>query len=140
MDFLHIAQTTLQTDAEAGGSAGGLILWLILWIATIVSFWKVFEKAHQPGWAAVIPIYNLFVLLKIAGRPGWWLVLYLIPFVNVVVHLVVSLDVAKAFGKSPVFGVFGLWLFSLIGFLILGFGSATYRGTAQPTQPLQPSM
>lgn len=99
---------------------------LVIWVLSIIAFWRVFEKAGQPGWAAVIPFYNLYVLVKVAGRPGWWFLLLLIPFVNVIVMLVIALDVAKAFGKSTAFGVVGLWLFSIIGYMILGFGDAKY--------------
>ncbi|MBL9215108.1 MAG: hypothetical protein JNG83_06495 [Opitutaceae bacterium] len=104
---------------------------LLLEIAVIIFFvaaiWKVFVKAGQPGWAAIIPIYNIYILLKIAGRPGWWLLLLLIPLVNLVVSIMVGIDVAKAFGKGAGFGV-GLALLGFIFYPILGFGSATYLG------------
>jgi hypothetical protein len=106
-------------------------LWVfsfIFWLIIILAFWQVFVKAGRPGWAAIIPVYNIYVLLKIAGRPGWWLLLYLVPVVNCVVSLVVSIDVAKSFGKSTLFGVVGLWIFSVIGYMILGYGDAIYRG------------
>ncbi len=115
------------------------IIYIVLFVLLVVAFWKVFTKAGKPGWAAIIPIYNMYVLVKIAGRPGWWLLLFLIPFVNIVISLLIALDVAKAFGKSTIFGVFGLWLFSFIGYLILGFGKATYMG-ATSTPPSSPPM
>lgn len=105
--------------------------------------WKVFIKAGKPGWAAIIPFYNLFVLLKIAGKPGWWLVLYFIPIVNFIIHLVVSIAVAKVFNKGAVFGIFLLWLLSGVGYLILGFGKATYLAppaAAKPSMPSQPAI
>ncbi|QUQ69195.1 DUF5684 domain-containing protein [Kutzneria sp. CA-103260] len=105
-------------------SVGGLIVGVI----AIVGLWRVFTKAGLPGWGAIIPLYNIYLLMKVAGRPGWWVVLYLIPIVNIIVHLIVSMDVARNFGKSKVFGVVGLWLFNVIGFLILGFGDARYVG------------
>ena len=105
-------------------SVGGLVVAIL----GIVGLWRVFAKAGRPGWGAIIPLYNLYLLTKVAGRPGWWVVLYLIPIVNIVVHLLVSMDVARNFGKSKAFGVVGLWLFSVIGFLILGFGDARYAG------------
>jgi hypothetical protein len=101
---------------------GGVVLGLLM----IIALWKVFTKAGRPGWAAIIPIYNVYTLLKVAGRSGWWLILLLIPVVNIVVAIIVSLDIAKAFGKSGLFGFFGLVVFSLIGYLILGFGQARY--------------
>ena len=74
-------------------------------------------------------------MLKIAGRPGWWLLLCLIPIIGCVFFILASIDVAKAFGKGAGFGV-GLALFSLIFYPILGFGSAVYgRGGLPPPVP-----
>lgn len=101
---------------------------LVVILVTLVAMWRVFQKAKKPGWAAIIPIYNVYVGLKIIGRPAWWILLYLIPLVNIIVQIVVAIDTAKAFGKSTTFGVLGLWLFSFIGFMILGFGDAKYKG------------
>jgi hypothetical protein len=128
---LDTTYTTSNMDTSGGVSAPGLIVGAILLIWSVAASWKVYEKAHQPGWAALIPIYNIYIMLKIAGRPGWWLVLYLIPLVNIVAHIMVSIDIAKAFGKSTAFGVIGIWLFGLIGLSIIGFGSATYKGAPQ---------
>ncbi|MDT8912640.1 DUF5684 domain-containing protein [Amycolatopsis sp. PS_44_ISF1] len=110
-----------------GFGTGSGLLFLIL---MIIALWRVFTKAGRPGWAAIIPIYNVYVLLKIAGRSGWWLLLLLIPLVNLIVAIIVSLDVARAFGKGGLFGFFGLFLFSVIGYLILAFGSARYTRPA----------
>ena len=88
-------------------------LFLVLAIVEIVGMWKVFVKAGKPGWGAIIPFYNLYLLCKIAGRPGWWWALGLIPFLGgliwFILSLIVSLDIARYFGKSGGFGV-GLWL------------------------------
>ncbi|MFS8096419.1 DUF5684 domain-containing protein [Lentzea alba] len=121
---------TTVDPAATGIGVVGLIIYLALIAFSIVVFWKTFTKAGQPGWAAIIPIYNIYVWLKLAGRPGWWLILLLIPIVNIVIALIVSMDVAKSFGKDSVFGVVGLWLFSIIGYAILAFGGAQYRGPA----------
>jgi hypothetical protein len=110
---------------------GGLLMvvWLAVAIAVIVGLWKVFAKAGQPGWACLIPIYNAYVLLKIVGKPGWWLVLYFIPVVNLVVGILVCLELAKVFGKGGGFAV-GLILLPIVFLPILGFGSATYAAPA----------
>lgn len=76
----------------------------------------------------LIPIYNLYILLKIVGRPTWWIVLFLIPLVNIVAACLVAIDLAKAFGQSTVFGVVLLFLLSGIGYLVLGFGNYRYVG------------
>lgn len=105
---------------------GLMLVSLVVAVATIIGMWKTFEKAGKPGWAAIIPIYNLIVLLEVAGKPIWWIVLLIIPFVSIVIVLLVLLDVAKNFGKSPVFGL-GLLFLGFIFFPILGFGDAQYR-------------
>lgn len=117
-----------QTDASIGIIPA--IIGLVIGVLMIAAMWKVFAKAGRPGWAAIIPFYNIYVLLKVAGRPGWWLVLFIIPVVNLVVSIIVSLDVAKSFGKSGAFGFFGLWLFGIVGYPVLGFGDARYQGPA----------
>ncbi len=101
-----------------------LLAALVFFIAAI---WRVFSKAGQPGWAALIPIYNLIVLMKIAGRPVWWFLLMFIPIVNIIVGLVLAIDIAKRFGKSTAFGL-GLFLFGFVFYPILGFGDAEYVG------------
>jgi hypothetical protein len=104
-----------------------LIIELGIIVLSIAGLWKTFEKAGKPGWAAIIPIYNVIVLLEIAGRPIWWFILLLIPIVGVVIAIIVCLDVAKAFGKSAGFGV-GLALLGFIFFPMLGFSDAQYLG------------
>jgi hypothetical protein len=91
----------------------------------IASVWKTFAKAGQPGWASVIPIYNTYVVLKMGGKPGWWLLLLLIPLVNVVAAILASIAVAERFGRSQAFGV-GLALLGFIFYPILGFGKSKY--------------
>jgi hypothetical protein len=102
------------------------ILYFAFIIFIIAGIWKVFVKAGHPGWAAIVPIYNVYILLKIAGKPGWWLVLFLIPIVSLVIAILVMIDVAKAFGKGPGFGV-GLALLGFVFFPILGYGDSTYQ-------------
>jgi|TARA_R110002094_G_scaffold87666_2_gene91184 Family of unknown function (DUF5684) len=121
---------------QGGGNAGGMIglgIFLILYLAIIVivlaGFWKMFTKAGQPGWAAIVPIYNAYIMCKIAGRPGWWVVLLLIPYINFIFWIIVMLDLAKSFGKSIGFAV-GMILLSFIFIPILGFGDAEYQGPA----------
>jgi hypothetical protein len=93
----------------------------------IFCYWKVFEKAGQPGWAAIIPIYNIYIMLQIVGKPGWWLILMLIPCVNIIIALLIYLDMARVFGKSTGFGI-GLFLLGFIFLPILAFGDAEYQG------------
>jgi hypothetical protein len=113
-------------DPVAGviGGSIGAVVGLIM----IIALWRVFSKAGRPGWWAIIPFVNTFQLVKIGGYSGWLFLLFFIPFVNLIVYIVVALGVAKNFGKSGLFGFLGLVIFSVIGWLILGFGSAKYIG------------
>jgi hypothetical protein len=104
-----------------------MIVGLLIALLLIVAMWKVFTKAGQPGWASIIPIYNLYIWCKIVGRPGWWIILLLIPFVNIIVGIILCIDMAKSFGKGAGFGI-GLALLGIIFWPILGFGSAQYQG------------
>jgi hypothetical protein len=114
-------------------SAAGVGILVIVYIAIIVleiaALWQVFVKAGHPGWAAIIPIYNYYVILKVVGRPGWWLILYLIPIVNLIVWIIVAVDMAKSFARSTGFAV-GLIFLPFIFIPILGFGAGTYAGPA----------
>lgn len=101
----------------------------------VAVYWRIFAKAGKPGWAAIIPIYNIIILFQIIKRPVWWLLLFFIPFVNLIISVVMSIDLAKAFGKSEVFGIIGLFLFPIVGYPMLAFGSSKYvGGTSSPTQ------
>lgn len=129
---LVIAQAA--PDVGAGGAAAGglfMLIQLALIVGFIAGMWKTFVKAGKPGWGAIIPIYNVILLLEIAGRPLWWILLFLIPLVNFIFYIIVSMDVARNFGKGAGFGL-GLALLGFIFYPILGFGDAKYQGSAQP--------
>lgn len=106
---------------------GGLLLFILLIIASV---WKVFTKAGQAGWKSLIPFYNLFVLLQIAGCPSWWLLMFFIPVVNIYFLVVMHIRLAEKFGKSPLFG-FALCFLGFIFFPILAFGPASYYGAEE---------
>ncbi len=107
----------------------GSIIQLAIIILVIVGMWKVFIKAGKPGWASIIPIYNIYVLLQIVDKPWWWLILMLIPIVNIVMWILVSLALSQKFGQGTGFAI-GLILLPFIFVPILGFGDAKYGGTA----------
>ncbi|MDA3786720.1 MAG: DUF5684 domain-containing protein [Deltaproteobacteria bacterium] len=111
------------------GSNDGLVLLLQLAMTLVMmaATWKIFEKAGQPGWAALIPFYNIYIMLVIAGKPGWWLLLLLIPLVNIIFGVLTTISLARKFGKDAFFGV-GLALLGIVFFPILAWGDARYRG------------
>lgn len=122
----------LQDRSSAGplGALFGgafLLFWLAVCVLVVAGLWRVFTKAGEPGWAAIVPFYNIVVLLKIAGRPLWWFLLLLVPIVNFVIAILVALDVARKFGQGAGFGL-GLAFLPMVFYPVLGFGGARYRG------------
>jgi len=112
----------------------GITILMVIIIAaialiSIIAQWKIYEKAGKPGWAVIIPFYNIIVLLEIIGKPIWWIFLFLIPVVNIVFGIWTTNLLSKSFGKDEAFTV-GLILLSFIFYPILGFGNAKYIGPA----------
>lgn len=103
-----------------GDNIGFIVVELLIAVVIIVSLWRVFEKAGQPGWAAIVPIYNGYVLCEIAGKPGWWVVLFFVPIANIVVAILVGLGIAEEFGRGVGFAI-GLILLPFIFYPILAF-------------------
>lgn len=121
--------TTTTTGADAGSGVVGNLLLLAFIVLLFASMWKMFVKAGKPGWAALIPIYNYIVLLQIVGRPVWWLVLLLIPFVNIIFAIIVTHDISKSYGRGVGMTLLQLFL-PFIAYPILGFGKDQYVGPA----------
>lgn len=111
--------------AEGDGSAGGSTFGLLLTVLFFASAWRVFSKAGRAGWAALVPGYNLLVALRIADKPLWWILLFLIPGVNFVASILLGVAFARKFGQSALFGV-GLTFLPFVFLPILGFGASTY--------------
>ena len=105
------------------------LLWIGVAVLALVAYWRIFDKAGQPGWASLIPIYNLVKLLQITDRSGWWILGFFVPFLNVFVFIRLVFDLSKAFGRGVGFG-FGLLLLSPIFLPVLAFGSSRYAGRA----------
>jgi hypothetical protein len=121
-----LAQATAITDSGAGsGSIIGTMVWLAITVAMLVAAWKLFVKAGQPGWASLIPFYNTVTLLRITGRSGWWLVGFMVPFLNLFVIIRLVFDLARVFGHGVGFG-FGLLFLFPVFVMILAFGDAAY--------------
>lgn len=106
-----------------------LIPGLFVWLISVIGMWKVYEKAGKPGWACIIPIYNIIVMLEIIGKPMWWLLMLLIPCVNIVFAVWMINLLSKSFGQSEGFTI-GLIFLPMIFYPILGFGNYRYLGPA----------
>jgi len=135
--YAQPAQT--PTPAQAAANATVLIFSLLITtvflVLALIGLWKMYKKAGKPGWATLIPIYNTVVYLRIIARPWWWILLLLIPFVNIIVTFIMAVKLGKSFGKSGLFGFVWLGLFPIVGTLILGFGSAQYTNPGSGSGP-----
>ena len=130
--ILQSASSTMEMQqVEAPSPAVMMVVGLIflgLLLVTLAAVWKIFTKAGEPGWAVIVPFYNLAVMMKVSGKPWWWFLLLLIPVVGIVIAILQCVGLAKNFGKGTGFAI-GLILLSPIFILILGFGSAQFQGT-----------
>ena len=121
-------------DALGGGLLAGLgvgtmLFYLVIIVLYIAGFWKIFEKAGKPGWAAIIPIYNTIVIAEIVGKPVWWgIVAALVPCVNVVFSIWLLNLLMKSFGKEVPLWTILTVLFGFVTIPVIGFGSDKYIG------------
>lgn len=124
-----------QPLSDAGGAAaagvgmGFMLVSLLILFLWVAGLWKIFVKAGKPGWAAIVPVYNFFVLAEISGKPAWWGILFFVPFVNFIIGIIVGIALAKKFGKGAGYGL-GLAFLSPIFYPLLGFGDSRYDPNA----------
>ena len=130
-------EVVASCPAMGGGSIVMMIIWLAFAILMIVATWKVFVKAGRPGWAVLIPIYHTYVFLKIAGKPGWWLIWFFIPLLNLIFGIIATVAFAQNFGKGTGFTV-GLIFLPIIFIPILAFGEAQYVGEGASAPAVMP--
>lgn len=170
MDSSFYTDIDYSSSSSAAGLTGAIaafigLVWIIvigMYVLQIIAMWKIFTKANKPGWASIVPIYNIYTLLQIAEVPTWYLLLLIIPVANIYATFKLYIELAHKFGKDTGFGI-GLVLLNPVFMLVLAFGSATYNGNtnmsyqnnmngmnnnmnnnmnsymnAQPTTPVQP--
>lgn len=117
----------MKTVGALGCSFVCITLALLPAVLIIASLWRVFEKAGQPGWAALVPFYNTYVLtVEVARKDIVWFILLFVPFVNLVAVIVVYLEISRKFGYDVGFAI-GLLFLPFIFFPILAYGDARYR-------------
>jgi hypothetical protein len=124
-----LALTLLQDDTFLSLTwlALSSICGLVFFVLTVAGLWKTFSKAGRPGWAAIVPILNFYYIVKVSGHPGWWVLLFFVPILNIVIWVMVALDIAYAFKQTTLFGIL-LFFLPWLMFLIIGFGDAEYDG------------
>ena len=124
-----VLDTQTATVLQAGDALQllALVIPLLITLVTLAGMWTTFVKARKPGWAAIIPIYNLWVLIQITDNEWWWLILFFIPVIQLIAVIKISIDLADKFGQGIVYGI-GLWLFPFVFWPLLGFGDYRFRG------------
>jgi uncharacterized membrane protein YhaH (DUF805 family) len=124
-----VQMDSAMAASQSGGGAGMVVMGLIelaLAVLMIASMWKIFTKAGMPGWGALIPFYNLYLLCKVCGKSGWWVLLMFIPLVNFVIAILLMIELATSFGKGAGYAV-GLILLGFVFLPMLAFGDAKYQ-------------
>ena len=127
MQKVIIPQQSNAAQMGAGIPVFMSLIILAICLLIIVAQWIIFQRAGQAGWKCLIPFYNMYILMQISGKPGWWMFLLLVPLVGVVILLLAMLSLAKKFRRSELFGV-GLFLLPMFFFPVLAFGGSEYEG------------
>lgn len=104
-----------------------LLIWAAIVVVAVAAHWRIFQKAGRSGWTSLIPIYSLYVLAKIVGKRGWYLLWFLVPIANLVAAIKLTHYLSKSFGKDVGFTL-GLLFLPIVFYPILAFGGAKYLG------------
>jgi hypothetical protein len=122
-------------------ASGLMIGFAVAILFTIAALWRLFSKAGESGWKCLIPIYGAVVFQRILGRPGWWVLLMMVPVVNLAIAIIECFDLAKVFGKGVGYAL-GLLILGPIFVAVLAFGPAKYVGPggAPSPVPVRPNM
>jgi hypothetical protein len=142
MDYDYTYTDSYSSSADAGIALAALVPLMLFYVAAIVFsvvvLWKVFTKAGKPGWASIVPFYNVMVLAEITGRPSWVGLLSFVPLLNIYVGIILMLDLAKSFGKDVLFGILMI-LFGSIPMAFIAFDkNAKFVGPVSTGKTLEP--
>lgn len=129
--LVSFAQTSYEVSTSKGSNPVQSLFQLVTTVATLAGMWKIFIKAGFPGWAAIVPFYNIYIANKVAKQSNTILLLWLIPILGWLIWAVMtSLNTGKQFGKDGVWSFFLLFIFGFVGYPMLGFGKDVYGGAA----------
>lgn len=137
---LALAAPAAQSDSSAAGAGalfGAAFFGFVLLITA--ALWRLFAKAGRPGWACLIPIYNVVVLLQIIGRPWWYAGFMVTPPTAAVVTVILVFGTSRSFGKGWPFAL-GMLLLPFVFLPILAFGGASYVGPMGPSYRRGPAL
>lgn len=130
--LLLFTGTAFARQSQASGAEAALvalpmmIIGIVVGLFMLICQWKIFEKAGKPGWAAIIPIYNVIVFLQVAGKPEWWIILFIVPVANVIIGIVTIVALAERFGQGAGFAI-GMIFLPIIFYPLLAFGDYQYQ-------------
>ncbi len=116
---------------------GASIVISIFALIVLVALWKIFTKAGRPGWYALIPVFNVYIMLKIVRKPGWLTLLFFIPYLGIIPQIIISVELGKAFGKSTAFTTILLVLLPF-GFFVIAFDDSKYLYGINKPPPVTP--
>lgn len=124
---IEITENLFSTSKMVLSSLIGLLVQIsmLFFVLIIESQWKIYKKAGKEGWASIIPIYSIIVLLEIVKKPTWWLIFLFFPFVNVIFAIWVTNLISKRFNKDEGFTI-GLIFLPFIFYPLLGMSEAEY--------------
>ena len=98
-----------------------LLLYVAMILVMFAGLWKIFEKANKPGWASLIPFYNMVIWFEIIGKPLWQIILVFIPFANIYVAVTMCIGMCRSYGKSGIGNYLAAIFFCFIYIPYLGF-------------------
>lgn len=110
---------------ELAGYLGAILIFLPITILRVIGLWKLFEKAGRPGWEAVIPVYSIYIMIKLSGRPSWWIIWYFIPVINIIMLIGIRIDFIKGYGKYTFLEHAGAVILAFVMFPVWGYDKET---------------
>lgn len=122
-----------MTDSYLSSGVAGLGL-VVFHLIIAVALWKMAERTKvEPRWFALVPLLNILLFLKLAGKPSWWLALFLIPIVNIAVLVTATMSLCARFGLNKWWGLtsivspinLGLYLYIAYGTKVTPVGTST---------------
>lgn len=135
---------TTGPDAATAGAVAFLMGFFVIFLVIILAIYiymaiclmKMAKKTNTPNaWFAWIPILNTVLMIQIAKKPIWWIILFFIPIVNIVIAILIWMGVAKQLGKPEWMGV--LMIIPIVNFIIAGYLAFSKNNSVSP-QPIPP--
>ena len=105
-----------------------VLIYIIVAIILYASLWIIYTKANQPGWSAIIPVYDIYIWTQVVNRPWWWTILFFIPPITIIVYIIMLNDLSNRFGQNAWFTL-GLLFLPIIFLPVLAFGEYEFDRT-----------